>query len=142
METTNRYDSLIQYYGELHNVDFDLLKSQIKAESNFEPFVQSTAGACGLAQFMEETFCEWFKILYKFEINSMSWFLYASNPEVSICLQAAYMSFLLIRYGGNVSHALAAYNWGMGHVDKIHERADFENLLPDETREYVERILS
>jgi soluble lytic murein transglycosylase-like protein len=145
MNREDRYDSLITYYGEFYNCDFALLKSQIKAESNFVPDAVSFAGAVGLAQFMEATFGEWYRKIYKVDLQgNRCWIVKAVNPEISIRLQAAYMSWLLIRYGGVVSRALAAYNWGIGNVDKIKNFNDseFKNRLPEETRNYIERILS
>jgi soluble lytic murein transglycosylase-like protein len=142
MDANDRYDSLLKYYGEHYNVDAELLKAQIKAESNFNPGAVSPAGARGLAQFMPETFLEWYKKVWNPKLNDFGFEVESSNPEISICLQAAYMSMLLIRYGGNVSHALAAYNWGMGNVDKIKDQVNFQILLPEETRNYIERILS
>jgi len=46
----------------------------------------------------------------------------------------SYLKGLLDRYDGNVDLALAAYNWGMGNVEKHPDR------LPRETRTYVSRI--
>ena len=38
-----------------HNVPMDLLAAQLYAESNFNPFARSPAGAQGIAQFMPGT---------------------------------------------------------------------------------------
>ncbi|MGJ8515108.1 lytic transglycosylase domain-containing protein [Carnimonas bestiolae] len=55
----------------------------------------------------------------------------------------AYLSALIHRYSGDQSKALAAYNWGMGNVDRsVRENGD--NWLasaPQETRNYVPAIL-
>lgn len=57
MEAQDRYDSLIKYYAEIYNVDWQLIKAQIKAESNFVPDAKSWCNAKGLSQFGK-----WFKI--------------------------------------------------------------------------------
>lgn len=48
---------------------------------------------------------------------------------------ARYMAQLMKKYGGDVQKALAAYNWGMGNVD----RKGFANA-PWETQDYVAKI--
>ncbi|EFN4332978.1 lytic transglycosylase domain-containing protein [Escherichia coli] len=61
-----------------------------------------------------------------------------------------FMRDLLKHYKGNVNHALMAYNWGMGNVDKKLKyisstgfdspSSKYWNTLPKETREYVPKI--
>jgi len=46
-----------------------------------------------------------------------------------------YLKLLLNRYDGDLERTLAAYNWGMGNVDKKTGR------LPSETRTYIARVL-
>jgi len=50
---------------------------------------------------------------------------------------AKYLSQLLKANNGDLSKALASYNWGLGNVQK-HGMA----LMPQETRNYVPRVLS
>ncbi len=131
MKSENRYDSLIQFYAEESNVDWLLLKAQIKAESNFNSAAISKCGAKGLAQFMPGTWKEW-------GIGS------EFDSENSIAAQTKYMLHLLRRYSYNKVYALAAYNWGLGNVDKVLKKKDknnFEKYLPRETRMYIQRIL-
>jgi soluble lytic murein transglycosylase-like protein len=45
-----------------------------------------------------------------------------------------YLRSLLDRYDGNVTLALAAYNWGMGNVERN------PHGLPRETRGYIARV--
>ena len=45
-----------------------------------------------------------------------------------------YLKTLLDRYEGNTDLALAAYNWGMGNLERNPEN------LPRETRDYVAKI--
>ena len=50
-----------------------------------------------------------------------------------------YLSAMYKKFG-NIEHALAAYNYGPGNVDKwIKEGADI-NKLPAETRDYIAKL--
>lgn len=51
-----------------------------------------------------------------------------------------YMTAMMNRYGGNLTPALAAYNWGPGHVDKWQKAGSKFSLLPAETQNYVKSI--
>jgi len=56
------------------------------------------------------------------------------DPVENIMAGTRYLKGLLDRYDGNVPLALAAYNWGMGNVERHPER------LPRETQTYIARI--
>jgi Transglycosylase SLT domain/D-alanyl-D-alanine carboxypeptidase/Putative Flp pilus-assembly TadE/G-like len=104
------------------NVGAALISAQIYAESNFNPFAQSPAGAQGIAQFMPGT----------------AQALGLQNPfdaEQAIDAQAHLMRDLLRRFG-SVPLALAAYNAGPGAVES-------HGGIPPypETRAYVAKIL-
>ena len=104
------------------NVGAALLSAQIYAESNFNPFAQSPAGAQGIAQFMPGT-AEALGLQNPFD------------PEQAIGAQAHLMRDLLRRFG-SVPLALAAYNAGPGAVES-------HGGIPPypETRAYVAKIL-
>ena len=104
------------------NVSSALLAAQLMAESNFNPFAVSSAGAQGIAQFMPAT------------AKSMG----LHNPldaEASIDAQAHLMRDLLRQFG-SVPLALAAYNAGPTRVAAC-------GCVPPipETRGYIARIL-
>jgi hypothetical protein len=108
-----------------------LLAAMAQQESGFAADVisgarRSSAGATGLMQFMPGTAAQ-------FGIDP-------TNPQQSIDAAGKYMRQLLDRYGGNVSHALAAYNWGPGNVDKWLAAGGDPAKLPKETRDYVANI--
>lgn len=133
MNAQDRYDSLLQYYAQEHDLDWKLLKAQVRAESNFDPRAVSSAGAMGLAQFMPATWRE---------IGEGIPF----NPEESIRAQAKYMKRLLKFTNGELEWALASYNWGMGRVQKLRNRRqgtfyELTSEMPQETISYVDRIL-
>jgi soluble lytic murein transglycosylase-like protein len=105
------------------NVSAALLAAQLMAESNFNPFAVSPAGAQGIAQFMPPT-ADAYGLDDPFD------------AQAAIDAQAHLMSDLLGQFGGSVSLALAAYNAGPGPVEAC-------GCVPDipETQAYVARIL-
>lgn len=126
MKAEDKYDSLFQFYGALNDIDWRLLKAQVKQESQFDPMARSGAGACGLAQFVAATFTEWAN---KCHIASPNPY----NPEHSIQCQAAYMRWLLDDFQNNLDRALGAYNFGIGNEMQ-------HKPWPSETVNYVKHI--
>jgi transglycosylase-like protein with SLT domain/D-alanyl-D-alanine carboxypeptidase-like protein/putative Flp pilus-assembly TadE/G-like protein len=104
------------------NVPVELLAAQLYAESNFNPFAQSPAGAQGLAQFTPGT-AKAYGLRDPFD------------GEASIGAQAHLMHDLLAKYK-TAALALAAYNAGSGAVDRFHGIPPFA-----ETQGYVTRVL-
>ena len=97
-----RYAPIIAGAAQRWQVSAQLLAAQIYAESNFNPFAQSGAGAQGIAQFMPGTAAAYG----------------VRNPfdaEDAIDGQAHLMHDLLARFA-SVPLALAAYNAGPGAV--------------------------
>jgi len=105
------------------NVSAALLAAQLMAESNFNPFAVSPAGAEGIAQFIPSTAAA-YGLADPFD------------PEAAIEAQAHLMSDLLRQLGGSPQLALAAYNAGPAPVEAC-------NCVPayPETRAYVTRVL-
>jgi soluble lytic murein transglycosylase-like protein len=101
-----------------------LLAAQLYAESGFNPFARSPAGAQGIAQFMPGTAAAYG----------------LANPfdaERAIGAQAHLMSDLLEQFGGKAALALAAYNAGPGAVER------YGGVPPyPETRAYVAKVLA
>lgn len=109
---------LAQKYG----LDPNLFVRQIQQESGFNPEARSPAGALGLAQLMPGT--------------ALDMGVMRIDPMQNLEGGAKYMRMLLDRYKGNYQLALAAYNAGMGNVDKHGGIPPFQ-----ETQSYVSRIL-
>ena len=105
------------------NVSAALLAAQLYAESGFNPFAVSPAGARGIAQFMPGT-ARAYGLRDPFD------------PHRSIDAQARLMRDLLRRFA-SVSLALAAYNAGPAPVARC-------GCVPRyaETRAYVVRVLA
>jgi len=114
-------DDIIENASKIYEVDPDLIRSIIKAESDFDANATSSKGAMGLMQLMPETAKDLgVKDCY--------------NPVENVMAGTRYLKSLLDRYEGNVELTLAAYNWGMGNVERHPEK------LPKETREYIARV--
>ncbi len=105
------------------SVSAALLAAQLLAESNFNPFAVSPAGAQGIAQFIPATAAA-YGLTDPFD------------PVAAIDAQAHLMSDL-IRQLGSPELALAGYNAGPGAVEGCH-------CIPPypETQAYVTRILA
>ena len=118
-----RFRDLIAAAATRWNVSATLLSAQLMAESNFNPFAVSGAGAQGIAQFMPAT-----AAAYGLEDPF--------DPAQAIDAQTRLMAELLDDFGGEVSLALAAYNAGPGAVSAC-------SCVPSypETQAYVARIL-
>jgi Transglycosylase SLT domain/D-alanyl-D-alanine carboxypeptidase len=105
------------------NVPMNLLAAQLYAESGFNPFARSAAGAEGIAQFMPGT-ADAYGLDNPFDAAE------------AIDAQAHLMSDLLSQFGGKVALALAGYNAGAGAVQR------YGGIPPyAETRGYVSKIL-
>jgi soluble lytic murein transglycosylase-like protein len=120
---TSQYDDVIADHAARHDVNPDLVRAVIQAESGFNPRARSVKGAMGLMQLMPQTAAEY-------------GVLDAFNPIENIRAGVAYLKSLLVRYNQDESLALAAYNAGPGAVEK------FGRSVPPyrETRSYVAKI--
>jgi soluble lytic murein transglycosylase-like protein len=116
------YAPVLARAAQRFNVSATLLAAQLYAESNFNPFAVSRAGAQGIAQFMPAT-ARAFGLRDPFD------------AEQAISAQARLMRDLLRRFAA-VPLALAAYNAGAGVVGAC-------GCVPSngETPGYVARIL-
>ncbi|MGP2833609.1 lytic transglycosylase domain-containing protein [Serratia nevei] len=108
------------------NLPSGLLRSVATTESGGNRFAISGAGAKGLFQFMDATARD-------MGLRGSDVF----DPEKSASAAAKYLSQLLKQTGGNLHEAIAAYNWGIGNVQK-----KGLGMAPEETRNYVPKVLA
>jgi soluble lytic murein transglycosylase-like protein len=122
LPATIAYNDAIAEAAALYEVDPNLIRAIIRAESAFNPFAVSRAGAQGLMQLMPAV-AEELDVLDPFD------------PRQNIFGGARYLRQLLDRNDGNVSLAVASYNAGPGAVDRY-------NGIPPyrETRNYVKKV--
>jgi soluble lytic murein transglycosylase-like protein len=114
-------DRHIQEAAARHGVEADLVRAVIEVESRFDPRAVSPAGARGTMQLMPATAAD---------LGVHDPF----DPGQNISGGTRYLRQLLDRYGGNRRLALAAYNWGMGNLERKPE------ALPRETRQYLQKV--
>jgi soluble lytic murein transglycosylase-like protein len=115
-------DLIIMRVGKRQGVDPRLIHAVVWQESKYKPSAVSGAGAQGLMQLMPAT-------AQRFNCANVS------DPESNIEAGTKYLRWLLERFSGDVSLALAGYNAGEGSVDKYAGVPPFS-----ETQNYVRII--
>lgn len=113
-------DDIINQTALAHGLDPSLVKAVVRTESNFNPKAVSHAGAMGLMQLMPAT---------ARDLGVENPF----DPVENVSGGTRYLKQMLERYAGDISQALAAYNWGPGNLD----RNQNSGFMPEETRNYI-----
>lgn len=136
MSRENVYFPLFEKYLKKHNMP-DELKYLAIVESGLNPLAKSPVGAAGLWQFMKPTGRE-------YGLHQTQYIDERLDPEKSTEAAMLFLKRLHKYYDGDWELALAAYNCGLGNVNKAIRRAggkrsfwDIFPYLPRETRGYV-----
>jgi soluble lytic murein transglycosylase len=138
-----RHEDIIRQQAHDKGLDPALIAGVIYAESHFRDGQTSSAGALGLMQLTPET------ARYIARKSGGTAFVLddLATPQVNIAYGAYYLRYLLRRYDGNETLALAAYNAGEGNVDRWIAAARQRegdvtvSAIPyAETRSYVTRV--
>ena len=118
------YDRIIQTVALEYGLDADFVHAVIKAESAYNRWAVSRAGAQGLMQLMPAT-------AITYGVKDV-W-----DPEQNIRGGVKFLKDLWRLYDGNVKKILAAYNAGQEAVKKYGGIPPYE-----ETRTYINRVLA
>ena len=116
-----------------YGIDPNIAMRMVRQESQFNPKAESKVGAAGLTQLMPDT---------AKEMGMSPEDRY--DPEKSLEGGFKYLNKLRNQYGGDYEKALAAYNWGQGHVNKHLAKNDGtlnRTGLPKETADYLNKIM-
>lgn len=117
-------DWIIYRAGKKSGVDPRFIHAVIKQESRYDPKAVSPVGAQGLMQMMPAT-------AKRFGLKD------PFDPTANVEAGTKYLKWLLKRFDGDVTLALAGYNAGEGSVDK------YKGVPPyNETQNYVKKIVS
>ncbi len=117
------YDPIIKRVAEKHRIDQELIHVVIRAESNYDAFAISSAGAMGLMQLMPAT-------ARQYGVQNV--FDPAQNIEGGV----RYLKDLVRLYNGQTRLVLAAYNAGQEAVRK------YKGIPPyPETKNYIAVIM-
>ncbi len=122
--STRNYGEYVEKAASKYQIEPELIHAVIKTESNGNHRAVSRKGAMGLMQLMPST---------ANDMNVGNPF----NPEENIEGGTRYLSYLLDKFNGNLTLALAAYNAGPKTVEKY-------GAVPpiSETKQYVNKVFS
>jgi soluble lytic murein transglycosylase-like protein len=113
---------------------FDALAQAVKmVESGGDPNAVSPKGAVGTMQTMPETLRD-----PGFGVRPAQ----NNSPAELERVGRDYLQAMIAKYPGNLSHALAAYNWGPGNTDKWIAAGADPAKLPAETRAYIPKVMA
>lgn len=116
------YEKLIQEAAREYDLDPNLIRAVMQAESAFHPFAVSRAGAEGLMQLMPV-------LAEEMGVGD------AFDPRANIRGGARYLRLLLDMHRGDLDLALASYNAGPGNVSRYGGVPPFK-----ETRNYLRTV--
>lgn len=127
--------------------DQALMLGIMRQESAFQPQIGSRVGAQGLMQLMPAT------ANYVARMNGMGRMDRADlhDPATNLSLAQSYLQYLGSKLDGNMMLVVAAYNGGIGNVQRWLDRGVtpghdpvlwLESIPFDETRDYVEKVFA
>jgi soluble lytic murein transglycosylase-like protein len=119
-----RYSPIIEVASHAYGVDTALVHAVISAESAYNPYATSRAGAKGLMQLMPDT-------AKRYGVKNIM------DPSDNVQGGVRYLRDLLVMFNGNIELAVAAYNAGENAVIR------YGNKIPPfaETVHYVPKVL-
>lgn len=137
------YESLIRSNAAENDLDPALPAAVILAESSYVPDAVSPANAQGLMQLLPST-AEW--VAEKCDEAYQEGSLF--DPNTNIQYGCWYLGYLIRRFNGNLTCAIAAYHAGQGTVDGWLANPEYspdgtvlQKIPSDATDTYVKRVL-
>ncbi len=137
------YESLIRANAAENGLDPALPAAVILAESSYQPEAVSEANAQGLMQLLPTT-ADW--IAGKFEETYTEGCLFV--PETNVKYGCWYLGYLMRRFDGDMTCAVAAYHAGQGTVDSWLANPEYSpdgvtlaSIPSQATDTYVSRVL-
>jgi soluble lytic murein transglycosylase-like protein len=123
-KTPVQFETMINSIANDQGMNPTVIKSIIAVESGYDPNARSSKGAMGLMQLMPET---------AQDLGVADpW-----DPMENITAGTKFFSYLLRKYNGNLTKALAAYNAGPAVVDAYNGIPPYQ-----ETEDYVRNVLA
>lgn len=119
------FDTLVQTTARDYSLDAALLHAIVSVESGYDALAVSPKGAIGLMQVRPQT-------------GARFGFRRLEDPAENLRAGASYLQWLLTRFDGDLSLALAAYNAGEGAVLR------YGRQVPPfrETQDYVRKVMA
>jgi Transglycosylase SLT domain len=135
-EVSTHYKSvrhIVRDAAKTHNLDYELLKAIITAESGFDPRAVSPKGAMGLMQLMPPTAQRFGVVADSRTPLDKKLF----DPKTNIAAGTRYLRYLVNLFPNRLDLAIAAYNAGEGAVLRAGKR------IPNfkETQDYVRTVM-
>ena len=121
------FAELIETVALKHGIDPALVHAVVEAESNYRPGAKSQVGARGLMQVMPATGRD-------LGVTSAAMLF---DPQANLDAGVRYLKWLLARFDGDLTNAIAAYNAGPAAVTRYRGVPPFR-----ETQNYVRRVLA
>lgn len=118
------YHAIVKEKADKYEIDPSLVHAVIKAESNGNPYAVSRKGAKGLMQLMPSTAID-------LQVRNVF------DPEENIDGGTRYLRYLIDKFNGDLTLALAAYNAGPKTVEKSWTVPQIS-----ETKQYIRKVLS
>jgi len=120
-----KFSAIVKTASLTYGVDASLVHAVISAESAYNPYAVSKAGAMGLMQLMPDT-------ARRYGVDNMM------DPAQNVKGGVRYLRDLLALFGGRIDLAVAAYNAGENAVIR------FGRQIPPyaETKHYVPKVLA
>ncbi len=118
--------TLIAEVARRHGVEEALVRAIVTAESNYDAYAVSSAGAVGLMQVMPETAAD-------YGVTSISELF---DPWINLDTGTRHLKRLLRKYQDDYGRAIMAYNAGEGVVDRTNSQVTYL-----ETLNYTEAVI-